>query len=220
MQEFIVPLTCGHCDIRGHFFMTPVKAAPRLSIQTDSGRIDATGVLPPDAEGRMLKAAAGGCPACGGATMITYRIGAGEALQGHALKDMRQFPAPPDYTPPAIWPEDLATAWTDSAGTRNAALSPAGHLRQIGACLELALNLLDARGPRLINRIDDLRARNIITQTLADWAHHLRVLRNDAAHEHKGTAAEAREAFEFLQIFLHLTFTLPAQIARHRATPG
>src|SRR5690606_12395756 len=72
------------------------------------------------------------------------------------------------------------------------------------------------KGP-LVERIDSLAERSVITEVLRDWAHALRVDGNAAVHGFEGTREAAEELVEFIKLFLHVTFELPAAIEQRKA---
>ena len=89
-----------------------------------------------------------------------------------------------------------------------------------GNAIETALIEHGANGGGLKDKIDSLAKRNVITQSLADWAHELKSIRNDAAHHaEKGTVLERKDAEDAVQfaemLFLYL-YTLPGMVAARR----
>jgi hypothetical protein len=75
----------------------------------------------------------------------------------------------------------------------------------------ISINLgSDVKG--LFNKIKSLKEKEIINNTLFDWANHIRLEGNDATHEMKGTFEEAKEIVNFVHIFLQYTYELPYMI--------
>ncbi|RWD51238.1 MAG: hypothetical protein EOS25_13900 [Mesorhizobium sp.] len=52
-----------------------------------------------------------------------------------------------------------------------------------------------------------------------DWSHALRLDRNAALHEFEGTNDLALEMVEFIKLFLHVAFELPAAIKAKASPP-
>lgn len=64
----------------------------------------------------------------------------------------------------------------------------------------------------LLSRIDRLKGAGVITASLADWAHEIRLDGNESVHELKANAAAVRAYAAFLRQFLDISFELPARI--------
>ena len=80
-----------------------------------------------------------------------------------------------------------------------------------GTCIDLGAK----PGATLYGQIDDLQAQGHITKRLAELAHKIRVLGNDAAHPGKDgldivTAEEAKQTVDFLEHMLQHVFILGA----------
>jgi Zn ribbon nucleic-acid-binding protein len=83
--------------------------------------------------------------------------------------------------------------------------------------LEAAVRDLDPEGTGSLNaRIRALKNKNIISGVLFDWATHVRMEGNEAAHEMAGTQQEAAEIVEFTKLFLQYTYEFPDTIRRKR----
>ncbi|MEG3696596.1 DUF4145 domain-containing protein [Vibrio coralliirubri] len=82
------------------------------------------------------------------------------------------------------------------------------------ALLETACkDLLDKPTSKLIGMIDQLKDQGFITSSIADWAHTIRKLANDAVHTTDApTKEEAREVYNFAMTILELLYTYPARI--------
>lgn len=85
--------------------------------------------------------------------------------------------------------------------------------------LELSLKDLspDIDAWKLEKRIDKMADSGLLTKDLQDWAHHLRIDGNDAAHEgedgSKETAIQLRELTRFILMYL---YSLPEQVKKAR----
>lgn len=76
--------------------------------------------------------------------------------------------------------------------------------------------------PTIYERINKLPDSVGVTPAMKTWAHRIRSLGADAAHEEEPfTQAEAQELHEFAEAFLTYFFTLPAKVAKHQPpAPG
>jgi hypothetical protein len=85
--------------------------------------------------------------------------------------------------------------------------------------LDAALKHLNPDGKgSLAKRIDDLPVETGVTPAMKQWAHGIRQLGNDAAHEEDPfTAAEAKSLQAFTELFLTYVFTLPGMLAARRS---
>ena len=69
----------------------------------------------------------------------------------------------------------------------------------------------------LYQRIEKLAAERLLTESLKEWAHGLRLIGNDAVHEIDGiTQDEATQTHMLTRFILIYLYTLPAQVAEAR----
>jgi hypothetical protein len=222
-MEMTKVLTCGNCHKESTVLLTGVAAPLRRTYIDQQGKPGiAYASRNPDADAKTRAVFHGACPRCYETTVIVARFDGpetppGTPLRATALTDVEQYPPPERAVAPPVWPATLQTAWTDVLKVRAADASAATILATAGTCLQHALRLLRAEGKTMFDEIEDLHRQNIITQGLRDWSHDLRDKRNKGTHDFTGTEADAAELVEFLRIFLHLTFTLPAEIAQRRS---
>ncbi|MBI1826680.1 MAG: DUF4145 domain-containing protein [Planctomycetes bacterium] len=82
----------------------------------------------------------------------------------------------------------------------------------------LCKNLL-AKGKDLASRLADLNTNGRIDARMLDWAHGVRLVGNEAAHdvEAEVTAADARDILEFTEALLTYVFTLDAKFRSFEA---
>lgn len=93
----------------------------------------------------------------------------------------------------------------------------------INACATMARRAIQAaiidKGAtknRLIDQIDELAAKGLITQDLAAWAHEVRYAGNDGAHpKDRVTKEEAEDILELAEQFLTVLYVTPA-LAKER----
>ncbi len=88
-------------------------------------------------------------------------------------------------------------------------------------CLEAALKHLDPNGTgTLAMRIDNLPAKVDVTPSMKEWAHQIRRLGNEAAHDDDPfTREESQTLKSFTELFLVYSFTLPGMLAAAKQRP-
>jgi hypothetical protein len=87
------------------------------------------------------------------------------------------------------------------------------------AAIQRAVRDLGAQGVGLKQEINDLVSRGVITQSLGEFAHEVRISGDDAAHpEELGaiTQEEAVESLAFLDDFLRVAVAMPELAERRR----
>lgn len=144
--------------------------------------------------------------------------------------DLRIYPEPTSLIdfqqeyPEEVFDHLLAA---EELKTKNNPQYASSILSSCRTALEIAIkNIKDEEGkpidfgkhPNLSMKIMHLRERNLITREIADWSSHVRVEGNKAVHEGKSSIKEATECFEFVKLFCHIIFTLPALIKQKRLT--
>ena len=80
------------------------------------------------------------------------------------------------------------------------------------ATLALAPDQGGIRKKRLLDRIDALAGQHLLTPSMRDWAHIIRLEGNEAAHEEQFTQERATQMKEFAELFLLYAFTLPTLV--------
>lgn len=85
--------------------------------------------------------------------------------------------------------------------------------------LEALCKTLSANGRDLARRLADLKATGRIDERLLEWAHGVRLVGNEAAHdvETAVTAEDARDILEFTEALLTYVFTLDAKFRSFEA---
>ena len=82
--------------------------------------------------------------------------------------------------------------------------------------VERAVNGAGGQGHNLKEKIDDLEARRLISPALREWAHEVRDIGNDGAHEATVTREDAEQAVYFAEMLFTYLYTLPAMVAERR----
>ena len=88
------------------------------------------------------------------------------------------------------------------------------------ACVELK-----AKDVNLVEQIDDLAAKGVITEPLRQMAHEVRLTGNEGAHPGKDslndvTKQDANDIVEFTREFFHHVFVVPAKLRARKALPA
>jgi hypothetical protein len=114
----------------------------------------------------------------------------------------------PQHLPPNVARYYFQTM--DSLNRRN--FDAAGTMFR--KALDTGLKRIDPQGKgTLEKRIDNLSAVTGITPAMKEWAHHIRRLGNDAAHEEEPFEEdEARGLQSFTELLLTYAFTLPGML--------
>ena len=130
-------------------------------------------------------------------------------------------PQPVPKEPPRHLPSQVEQAMREAYKARDSRSFTAAAIMTRKA-IELALDHIGVEGGSLSQRINRARADGLIAASLADWAHEVRLIGNDAAHgvmldpesaEHR---AEVDQALSFAEMFLQYTITLPEEIRLRR----
>lgn len=118
----------------------------------------------------------------------------------------------PEFTPDSIgdFLKEAKKSFATGATTASAIMARKS--------LEETVKHFGATGNNLKEKINDLGAKGLITQSFVNWAHEVRYIGNDAAHESSPVSKEdAQQAVSFTEMFLTYVFTMPGQIAVRRS---
>lgn len=121
--------------------------------------------------------------------------------------------AAPDHVPDAV--ARVFKQARDSHSRKQHDLASMGYRK----ALDIALKIFDpAVGGQMNARINALADRNALTPAMKDWAHHVRLLGNEGAHEVDEPAQEDVDDLEaFTESVLEYLFTLPRRVELRRA---
>lgn len=133
-------------------------------------------------------------------------------------------PKPRSIIMPETVPAKVRSALPDLLQDAKTGRNAAGNLMLCRAILEAVLKALESvnsleasdRSP-LIKRIDGLRDTGVITASLAEWAHELRLDGNRSAHELESDPRLVRAYADFLVQLIDVSFGLPERIATLKA---
>lgn len=85
--------------------------------------------------------------------------------------------------------------------------------------LDVATKIMspDGKNDNLFNRINKLVAKGMLTPSVGEWSHEIRIDGNDAVHdEEPETEEDANVMQKFTEAFLRYSFTLPSLVATNR----
>jgi uncharacterized protein DUF4145 len=169
------------------------------------------------------------CPRCSGATIIDFQVD--KFFGGSFLHDLTVdrdeivrpstsvekigfYPSRNSWREISGVPQDVCELMEEIEDLIGNGHRPSVILSTIGTALELVMCRLGEEKGTLFKRIDSLADRGVITNTLKQWAHHLRERRNKAVHEAVGSKEDADELFKFLCTLVEVTIGLPHRIEK------
>lgn len=172
------------------------------------------------------------CPSCRGGVVVEIAdAGTGIDPMSHP-SEMRQpmqnmpgkkfgivniYPKPIATEVPSHLPERVAKTLRE--GCEILTQSPTGACSLFRKTLEIALKDLspEIEAWKLEKRIDKMAAQHLITPSIQEWAHQLRLDGNEALHESEDpTIDDARQMESLTRFVLMYVYTLPGQIAEAR----
>jgi hypothetical protein len=96
--------------------------------------------------------------------------------------------------------------------------APAGSLMLCASAVDSMLKEKGYIDGSLYTRINKAATDHLITQDMADWAHHVRLDANDQRHaDHSAelpTVGDAKKAIEFTKTLAEILFVLPTRVSR------
>ena len=80
-------------------------------------------------------------------------------------------------------------------------------------CLEITCYNFKAQGNSLLLKIDNLHKRDLLTNTLTEWAHAVRLIGNMGAHDEEAISQQdTQDIVYFTEMFLTYIYTLPEMV--------
>lgn len=106
-------------------------------------------------------------------------------------------------------PENVKTAYDQAARSLHASLFEP-YVLMSRKCLEAVCKILNAKGRDLSKRLSMLHEAGHIDSRLLNWAHQIRLIGNEAAHDIDTvvTKEDARDVFDFTEAILIYVFSL------------
>ncbi|WP_166793058.1 DUF4145 domain-containing protein [Budvicia aquatica] len=172
------------------------------------------------------------CPECESPVLIWFECNYGQLQQaqrssnqaewrytGELPKILGTYPSPqnPDDSP--YYPQGLRAIFVELQEDILMNRTPARIVSGCRSVLEVALRSLGYEKNNLISRIEQARNDGIITESMKDWSHRVRINGNEAVHELQATQEEASEFVSFLKLFLEVVFVLPERIKQQQPHP-
>ena len=134
-----------------------------------------------------------------------------------ALGKITIAPALPSTGAPPYTPDNVGCFFSQGMSNLAGQWDAAGTMFRKALDTALTAKFPDIEG-RLVQRIEKAGKAGLLTADMAEWAHEIRRLGNDAAHEDEPFSAEdARALHAFTELVLRYLFTLPGMMAEARA---
>jgi hypothetical protein len=125
-----------------------------------------------------------------------------------------RFDKAPDH-----FPADVARYWLQAKKSLVACNYDAAVVMARSA-VQLALRAHEAKGANLLEAIDDLTSKGLVSPVLQDWAHNVRELGEEAAHprtaESPSAAQDAAEVVNFSDFMFEYLYLFPKRIGEFR----
>ena len=152
--------------------------------------------------------------------MATLSIGGGFSNPKDApLEDIQikaVAPKPPSTAAPAFTPENVARFFEQGMENLARNWDAAGTMFRKALDAGLKDKWPEVTGS-LYDRIEKIATEGGLTADMKEWAHHIRLDGNDAAHEDQPmVASRARALADFTRLFLLYTFSLPGMLREAR----
>jgi hypothetical protein len=169
------------------------------------------------------------CPVCGDGIVAKFQSPTDNSFaawfQGRAIMTgnvavIETLPRPIAVAAPEYTPENVGRFYLQGMDNMPRNFDAAGTMFR--KSLDTALKKLDETGKgSLQKRIDNLPEAAGVTPAMKEWAHQIRHLGNDAAHEDDPfTEEEAKSLQAFTELFLTYAFTLPGMLKARKPAPA
>lgn len=195
---------CPHCSFRSYF-------KPVTSAHTE------------DRGGRWYTICNGAqCEACKGFVLVVGKKYE-QNQQAWTFDAVYPLGKPNDFVAPEVpapiaadFQEALRCAWVNAY---RATVTMCRRALQ-ASCVELK-----AKDAKLQDQIDELASKGVITESLKQMAHEVRLTGNDGAHPGKDglndvSEPDSRDMIEFTREFFHHVFVVPAKLKARQAPPA
>jgi hypothetical protein len=211
---FTVHLRCPHCGKNIHVQLhSPVEYFAKKPIPLGTASSGMQRADRPKGEDPIRGYGVSSCPECRGPVMIWFECPA-ENMRlaketnhiswkyfGASPKILGIYPTPvePDDSP--HYPEALRPVFIELQEDIQADRTAPRIVVGCRSVLEIALKELGCgdKKDNLSKRIDKARENGILTESMRQWAHRIRLDGNEAAHELNANSEEAKEFVDFLR---------------------
>jgi len=145
--------------------------------------------------------------------------------ESYPVRGVSIIPEPPPIYYEESVPEDIRKAFYEvQKAFRIAEEDFTLHAMGCRAVVERALKIYlkeilgvsedDIKGISLKKAIDRLVKECILPEPMGEWAHHIRLLGNEATHELSASKEEVKELINFTRFLLDYLFVLPCKLQR------
>ena len=168
--------------------------------------------------GQQWTDAVGECGHCGRGiiAMVQGNVQKVEEFYRHG---MTIAPSLPPTSAPAHTPPNVARFFEQGMENLARNFDAAGTMFRKALDIALKESFPELHGT-LMHRIDSAAATGILTADMAAWAHQIRRLGNDAAHEAEPFSEnDAKDLHNFTDLILRYLFTLPGMLEDARGDP-
>ncbi len=135
---------------------------------------------------------------------------------------LKVFPETVELKCPADVPAPVSAAYLSGLDNLGRTIGTNAAAIMFRRTIEIATKTINPNAPKSDNlkkRIEDL-SPDIATPAMKEWAHHIRLYANDAAHGlEEFTETDAKQLQIFAEMFLTYAFTLPAMMKRAKEEP-
>ena len=202
-------LKCPRCNNHADFALAAASEYRVLEIVQGQPAQRQPGVRHVQSHQRIKGFGVAGCPLCDMPVMVVFEatIAQLNAMQtGIGNRDQRVLaninviethPEGKKSSRDPAYPDEIREIFVEVQEDLAANRSPARIVSACRSVLDVCTKKLGGTGNSLSQRIDALRATGSLTQSLADWAHAVRIDGNEAIHELSATHKEAQELVEF-----------------------
>lgn len=224
---FSIKIKCPHCI---HTINLPIQRITEYSSREPVALNDVNGR--PRAAVRMLTAShpvtaysTEMCPECHGPVMLVFKCDYSElqkvqqsandinwVMTGPGPQIIATYPSlkEPDDSP--HYPEKIRKIFVELQEDVQMKRTAPRIVVGCRSVLEVALRTLGYDKGNLLSRIEQARTDGVLTESMKNWAHRIRIDGNEAVHELEATDNEAAEFVSFIKFFLELSFVLPLRV--------
>lgn len=200
--EFIEMSSCPHCGKTNPSLQWPRKSLDKDCFPTSSHDNDNQrwwGVYI--------------CRSCGGVVIASAPANPGNESNPHACAINEIYPSTP-----TIHDSIPKKALEYLRQAQESLHAPAGAIMLSASAIDAMLKEKAYKDDSLYERIDKAAKDHLITDTMAEWAHQIRLDANEQRHADKNvglpTQADAKQTFDFAMAFAEYLFVLPSRVTR------
>lgn len=234
---FSLQMTCPHCRQKETFTLRqPAEYLANQAAPQGRSRAEVVTIIPHhQVSSCSINQAAtvqaygvASCPKCRGPVMIWFECAYGDLakiiqssgnnewiLTGAEPRNIRTYPELKLPDDSENFPQKLRAVFVELQEDLEMKRTPARIVAGCRSVMEVALaacGLDKTKEPTLSKRIDKAREMGLITESMKNWAHRVRLDGNEAVHELDASAEDAQQLVNFIRLFLEVVFNLPARI--------